>query len=554
MRYYYIDIIGLLLLSTGNYGSLAFQRPFGVARTVSVARQASTDTESRSNTNDTLSRPISNGYSMSMSGNYQNSLQEKGKLLRKLFGRRPLEIDDDDGYNSMRTESSKMITVLKSINNVLFPKQRVEPGTLILVRHGESLWNANATFTGWADPGLSERGRREVEHAARLLLEGGYEIDIVFTSRLKRAIMSSWIMLQEMEQIYKPVFKTWRLNERMYGALTGLCKFETAERLGADLVQEWRGSLRTRPPPLTPNDEFWPGRDRKYADLSLEQIPMTESLLDCMERTAPVWEDKIKYELRHGRNVMVVGHANTLRGLVKTIDGISDEDIQIVSIPTGIPIIYKFDRDLKPIPPSAEKSTVSQVHMKGLFLEKPGLLKEALKREEEWANQVPGYNNTLALSSSQMSVPQTSLERSLLKLRAERELGEWAGQFIDPNAAPEDDGSDGNNGKPMQFIEDKIWSDGLQALERGDQFDPDLPTFKDNDSMEFLQGDNDDDELPVSPYVILSKPCVTSVPSQVLVPGMGTTPVRRDPVIVIIRHGKTGHNLLGLFTGWDDVA
>lgn len=355
MRYHHNDILLLfLLLSIGNYGSVAFQRAAFVPRSVSLPHQAATDTESRTNTNtdDTLPRPISNGYSMSMSGNYENSLREKGKILRKLFGRRPLDIDDDDGYNSMRTESSKMITLLRSVNNFIFPKPRVEPGTLILVRHGESLWNANATFTGWADPGLSERGRREVEHAARLLLEGGYEIDIVFTSRLKRAVMSSWIMLQEMDQIYKPVFKTWRLNERMYGALTGLCKFETAERLGADLVQEWRGSLSTRPPPLTPNDEFWPGRDRRYADLSLQQIPMTESLLDCMERTAPVWEDKIKYELSHGRNVMVVGHANTLRGLVKTIDGISDEDIQEVSIPTGIPIIYKFDRDLKPIPPS----------------------------------------------------------------------------------------------------------------------------------------------------------------------------------------------------------
>jgi 2,3-bisphosphoglycerate-dependent phosphoglycerate mutase len=182
---------------------------------------------------------------------------------------------------------------------------------------------------------LSERGRREVEHAARLLLEGGYEIDVVFTSRLKRAIKSVWYILQEMNQVYLPVFKSWRLNERHYGALTGLCKKETAEQLGAELVQEWRGSLRTAPPALTVGDAYWPGRERRYLDLTSDQIPLTESLLDCMERCKPVWEQKILYELQNGKNVMVVGHANTLRGLVKTIDNIDDDDIRDVAIPTG---------------------------------------------------------------------------------------------------------------------------------------------------------------------------------------------------------------------------
>jgi len=195
-----------------------------------------------------------------------------------------------------------------------------QPGRLILVRHGESEWNANKTFTGWADPNLSDQGVRESEHAARLLLAGGYDIDVVFTSRLKRAIRSTWIILGEINQLYLPVFKSWRLNERMYGALTGLGKTETAETLGVELVQKWRGSLKSRPPPLRPTDFYWPGRDRRYSDLSPDQIPLTESLLDCMVRTVPVWEDKIKVELQMGRNVMVVGHANTLRGLVKIID------------------------------------------------------------------------------------------------------------------------------------------------------------------------------------------------------------------------------------------
>jgi len=291
---------------------------------------------------------LNNGYTMPAgTAGYNDMLAPRGKVFQRMFGQRPIapsmkekveDDDDEDGWIEMSEKDLKksLWTRLAKVPfKLVFPKPPVEPGTLILVRHGESLWNANKTFTGWADPDLSERGFREVEHAARLLLEGGYEIDVVFTSRLKRAIRSVWIILQEMNQVYLPVFKSWRLNERMYGALTGLCKSETAAQLGAGLVQEWRGSLNSRPPELRPSDRFWPGRERKYADLSADQIPLTESLRDCMDRCTPVWEEKIMYELRRGRNVMVVAHANTLRGLVKTIDGISDEDIQDVAIPTG---------------------------------------------------------------------------------------------------------------------------------------------------------------------------------------------------------------------------
>ena len=236
--------------------------------------------------------------------------------------------EDDDGWQAMRSRNTNLIKKALKLPGRIVSKttKRVEPGTLILVRHGESLWNANKTFTGWADPDLSPRGYREVEHAARLLLEGGYEIDVVFTSRLKRAIRSTWLLLSEMNQVYLPVFKSWRLNERMYGGLTGLSKFETAEQLGAQLVQEWRGSLNSRPPALTPSNMYWPGHDSRYRDLTSEQIPLTESLLDCMVRTQPLWNDKILSELREGKNVLVVAHANTLRGLVKTIDEISDTD------------------------------------------------------------------------------------------------------------------------------------------------------------------------------------------------------------------------------------
>lgn len=159
-------------------------------------------------------------------------------------------------------------------------------------------------------------------------MEGGYEIDVVFTSRLKRAIRTVWILLSELNEVYLPVFKSWRLQERHYGALTGLSKKETAEQLGADLVQKWRNSYDARPPPLKPSDNYWPGNDRRYADLTEEEIPLTESLKDCMLRTEPIWDGRIQRELKKGRNVLVVAHANTLRGLVKKIDNISDENIQ----------------------------------------------------------------------------------------------------------------------------------------------------------------------------------------------------------------------------------
>jgi 2,3-bisphosphoglycerate-dependent phosphoglycerate mutase len=287
---------------------------------------------------------INNGYTVT--GGYDPMLPGQS-LWKTIFGNRSFgrvksndKVFDEDGWQEMRNVQAplwrKLLRLpLKVSFRAIFPKPPVEAGTLILVRHGESLWNANKTFTGWADPDLSERGYREVEHAARLILEGGYEIDVVFTSRLKRAIRSVWIILQEMNQVYLPVFKSWRLNERMYGALTGLCKSETAQQLGAELVQEWRGSLKSRPPALKPSDTYWPGRDRKYADLSNDEIPLTESLSDCMERCLPIWEQKIMFELRGGKNVLVVAHANTLRGLVKVIDGVSDDDIRDIAIPTG---------------------------------------------------------------------------------------------------------------------------------------------------------------------------------------------------------------------------
>ena len=335
--------------------------------------------------------------------------------------------------------------------------------------------------------------------------------------------------------------------------LQSLSKVEVAQELGTDIVQSWRSGLRATPPPVDTNHPYWPGRDRRYADLRDDQIPKTESLLDCMERTSPVWENKILYELKRGKNVMVVAHANTLRGLVKTIDNISDDDIQEVKIPTGIPIVYRFDRNMKSIPPlsSEDLQTAYQAHMNGLFLEKPGLLKEALIREEEWSKQVPGYTPTMGRTTT----PMSSLERSLFKLEAERQLRDWAGQFVDKDAEEEDDGTDGNNGLPIQYIvngNDANSNDGPNEPSKPaltTAADPATPTSSVNANAPLLV----EDDEPAVVANMVTQPCVTSVPSNYLVPGLGATPVRKDAVIVIIRHGKTEHNKLGLFTGWEDA-
>jgi hypothetical protein len=224
-------------------------------------------------------------------------------------------------------------------------------------------------------------------------------------------------------------------------------------------------------------------------------------------------------------------HANTLRGLVKTIDNISDEDIQNIAIPTGIPIIYKFDKEMNSIESQGTKQTGSQKHMNGLFLEKPGLLADALKREEEWSRQVPGYKQTFERNRT----PMGSLERSLYKLQAEREMGSWASQFVDPNAPREDDGTDGNMGRPIQMVDDEIVSS--------------IAKLRSSIAIESSASD----ASPVTATLVSSQPCVTSLPILSSQPGPGEALERRDPVIVIIRHGKTEHNKLGLFTGWEDA-
>jgi 2,3-bisphosphoglycerate-dependent phosphoglycerate mutase len=212
-----------------------------------------------------------------------------------------------------------------------------------------SQWNKENRFTGWVDVPLSDEGLAEAAHAARLLREGGYAFDVAFTSVLKRAIKTLWVVLEENDQMWIPVVRSWRLNERMYGALQGLDKAETAARHGEAQVKIWRRSYDVPPPPMDESDPRYPGRDPRYAKLPKELVPKTECLKDTVARFLPFWEGEIAPAILRGERVVIVAHGNSLRALVKHLDRISDEAIVELNIPTGIPLVYTLDEELRPV-------------------------------------------------------------------------------------------------------------------------------------------------------------------------------------------------------------
>jgi 2,3-bisphosphoglycerate-dependent phosphoglycerate mutase len=228
-------------------------------------------------------------------------------------------------------------------------KQTTPPGRLILVRHGQSLWNVENLFTGWTDVDLSELGRAEATRAGQELVRERLAVDIAFTSVLKRAIRTLWIMLDAMECMWVPVERSWRLNERHYGALQGLNKAQTVAQHGEAQVKVWRRSYDIPPPPLTPEDPRHPRFDTRYAAVPPQDLPATESLKDTLARVLPFWHARIAPELRSGRNVMVVAHGNSLRAMVKMLDQVSDEQITELNIPTGVPLLYELDARLRPL-------------------------------------------------------------------------------------------------------------------------------------------------------------------------------------------------------------
>jgi len=220
---------------------------------------------------------------------------------------------------------------------------------LVLIRHGESTWNKENRFTGWTDVDLTEKGVQEAIDAGKALHEEGYEFDLAYSSVLKRAIKTLNIVLEQMDQLWIPVKRSWRLNERHYGALQGLNKSETAAKFGEDQVKIWRRSYDVPPPALTADDERFPGRDRRYADVDPKQLPLTECLKDTVARFLPLWHEDIAPAVLSGKRVVIGAHGNSLRALVKFLDNVSEADILELNIPTGMPLVYELDAGLKPL-------------------------------------------------------------------------------------------------------------------------------------------------------------------------------------------------------------
>ena len=220
---------------------------------------------------------------------------------------------------------------------------------LVLIRHGQSRWNEQNRFTGWTDVDLSAKGRQEAKEAGDVLKAGGYTFDVAYTSVLKRAIRTLWIVLDEMDLMWIPVQRSWRLNERHYGALQGLNKAETAAKFGEAQVKIWRRSYDIRPPELTEDDQRYPGRDPRYWELGKSDLPLTECLKDTVARFLPLWHSTVAPAIQKGQKVLIAAHGNSLRALVKYLDDVSESDIVELNIPTGMPLVYELDQKLRPL-------------------------------------------------------------------------------------------------------------------------------------------------------------------------------------------------------------
>jgi 2,3-bisphosphoglycerate-dependent phosphoglycerate mutase len=220
---------------------------------------------------------------------------------------------------------------------------------LVLIRHGQSTWNKSNRFTGWTDVDLTEQGEAEARAGGKLIADEGWDFDLCYTSVLKRAIRTLWLVLDELDRMWLPVERHWRLNERHYGGLQGLNKAETAEKHGDEQVLIWRRSYDTPPPPLPTEDPRHPSHDPRYAGLSADQLPSSESLKCTVDRFLPLWHETLAPQIKAGKNLLIVAHGNSLRALVKYLDSISDEEIVGLNIPTGIPLVYELDADLRPL-------------------------------------------------------------------------------------------------------------------------------------------------------------------------------------------------------------
>ena len=368
-------------------------------------------------------------------------------------------------------------------------------GKLILIRHGESEMNVKASFTGWIDSDITEEGKREMEHAGRLLLERGYvDIDLVYTSVLKRSIRSSWVVARELNQIFRPVIKSWRLNQRVYGAMEGISKYALVQEIGEEKIAEYRKSLYLRPPPMTSDHPYWHRNERKYEDINPDDIPLTESIADCFERVKPLYENDICQKLKDGKNILVIAHANSLKGIIKLVDSLSNEDIQNIELPNGSPLVYQFDKNMKPIHTEASFSP-----MNGYFIEDPIVLQIMLEKEKKWGSPDGTiYQGMYSLIDYSQSSLITPIMYGLARLNQEREAIEQNyEQIIKENSSI--------SNKYSKYVKDiKVTS---------------------------------------SPVLNNNKTKLKKIYKSAI----------EEPFVVLIRHGKTEYNKLGIFTGWDDA-
>jgi 2,3-bisphosphoglycerate-dependent phosphoglycerate mutase len=444
--------------------------------------------------------------------NINNSDDSKPPKKRLGGAYKPIEVEEYEDYSPCLTPRQERTEVeaefkkekfwRKALRKVVSVSRRKKKrGSLILLRCGESSFNHNQTFTGWLDPPLTEQGIEECRHAGRLLTAEGFEPDVVYTSRLQRAIVSAWAILETLDLQFISVRKTYRLNQRMYGALQGLSKQETAKKFGPVVVDAWRNSIKARPPPMARDDPEHPVHDRRYIDIPRDRIPDTESLLECQERTRQLWDYKIRKDVEEGKTVLVVAHRDSLRGLCKVIDGISDEETGSIEIPNGVPIVYKFDKDMKLI--VSKDPDATQVHTSGTFVEKPDRLTAAMKKMKRWNERFEG-------SGERLNKRMKPLEKSLLELRqVEEDLGP-----VIRNEYILDE-------KPMDEFE--RWSDDPCEFEEHDYF--------------FESDGGSDVEVPLLPLE-------NSLQAK--------KETMEGPFVVLVRHGRTRHNNMQLFTGWED--
>jgi 2,3-bisphosphoglycerate-dependent phosphoglycerate mutase len=404
-------------------------------------------------------------------------------------------------------------------------RRQQKPGTLILLRCGQSTLNQNATFTGWLDPPLTPLGVEQCRHAGALLRTEGLDPDVVYTSRLQRSIGSAWNLLETLEALYIPIQKTFRLNQRMYGSLQGLSKAQVADECGPQVVQAWRNGLKARPPALSRSDPSHPIWDPRYADLPPDAIPDTESLWDCQERARALWEHKISRDIQRGKTVLVIGHRDSLRGLSKVIDGIDEKHIESIAIPAGVPIVYKFEKGDAMTPMEPDDTSLTQVHTRGSFLEKPGSLQQALAQNQEYEQQAfsavaskEGYNSTATSSSTRRT---NTLETSLLKLRqVEDDLKEDIRLGASFGIGEDDD-------NVVQLT-----ANATARPVQAERWDDDECEFEEYEYDEFAddagRNKKDDFVLPVQPLAEDDQPL--------------PNPLLKGPYVVLIRHGRTPHN------------